>query len=537
MRSEKLSHPWLRNGAFWISLVLLNCLLFAPITFFYLEEINFWPELERSLASVEAMFNSRSNLDMFRFNVELLLLTTIWLLIPAVRRSWVRFIFFALFILQFLYAGLLYVLHCALLPKEPRSRWTQATALGIVLLLGGTTAVFRPQLDLPETAVSSFGVKLWENYGRSQIAYAEASRFFPERIEPSYRFTASTLEEKPDIYMIFIESYGSVLYKRPDFFYEYDNLLTKLYFDLQSDHWHIASNRSLAPTWGGGSWIAYTSAMSGLNLTSHAEYLALFNQYQDVPFPHLVNYLRTQGYKSYRLSAISDELNDIEWQRYKNFYGVDEWLRFSDIEYDGPLYGWGPAPPDQYALHYAHHHMQADTNDPTVFFYITQNSHYPWTPLPTVAADWTTLEAQPAVALPDASQRVPHEELRQQYLDSITYELQMLTNFILTEGDENDVFILVGDHQPARVARYEDGWDTPMHVISKNPAFIQRFHDYGFVPNLTTRNVEPTLHHEGFYPLFMRNLLLEHGAEGQLLPLYSPTGVQLERPVAQLSGE
>ena len=60
----------------------------------------------------------------------------------------------------------------------------------------------------------------------------------------------------------------------------------------------------------------------------------MFNRYSNEPFPHLFNYLRNQGYRSYRLSANSDVLNDIEWQRYKNFYGVDEWLRFNDLQYE-----------------------------------------------------------------------------------------------------------------------------------------------------------------------------------------------------------
>jgi phosphoglycerol transferase MdoB-like AlkP superfamily enzyme len=317
-----------------------------------------------------------------------------------------------------------------------------------------------------------------------------------------------------------------VLYKRGDFLQSYVKLLGKLEENLANDNWVAASTRSSAPTWGGGSWISYTSALSGLRLDNHAQYLAMFNRYVREPFPHLTNYLRSQGYRSYRLSSNADTLNDIEWQRYKSFYGVDEWLRFPDLEYDGPLFGWGPSPPDQYALNFAHAHMNQTTESPHVFFFITQNSHYPWSPLPELAETWTDLNDAPPVPPPPA-QRPQHAVLRQQYLAAIEYEMTMVVDFIVREADENDIFVIVGDHQPARVARYEDGWDTPMHIISQNDVLVDAFANYGFVPGLITRSREPAIHHEGFYSLFMRIFLEQYGQNPEALPDYWPDGIPL----------
>jgi hypothetical protein len=568
---------------FWSSFLLLNSLLFLPIYWFFRADISFWPwfELEGMDEVLPTLFLQRENLDVFRLNVELLFFVLLWLFIPVVRRRWFLLIIFFLYLGQFVYGvyegfvrsyylldpvfyndfflfadgaryvvsslhlspllyagglifgvllvGLLFGLHRLMFGSLRSAQLSRITKTAVVLI--GVIAlvpviVFKEGSGLPETAVTSFIAKIEQNFQLSRIAKVEADRFDSQELAPFYQFTEAELRHKPDIYIIFLESYGSVLYKRPDFRQPYELLLDSLTFRLDLNDWMAASTRSNAPTWGGGSWLSYTSATSGLRLDSHAQYLALFNRYVQEPYPHLFNYLRGQGYRSFRLSSNSDKLNDIEWQRYKSFYGVDEWLRFDDMNYQGPLYGWGPSPPDQYAIHFAQAYMNQDADMPHVFFYITQNSHYPWTPLPEMAQSWETLNDLPPVP-PPPTQRLPLDVMRQQYLASIQYEMTMLIDFIIKGADDGDIFVIIGDHQPARVARYNDGWDTPVHIISKDESFIEAFYEYGFVPGLKTNEREPTMNHEGFYSLFMRALLQNYGSNPDDLPIYLPEGVPL----------
>jgi hypothetical protein len=208
------------------------------------------------------------------------------------------------------------------------------------------------------------------------------------------------------------------------------------------------------------------------------------------------------------------------------FFGVDEWLRFQDIPYDGPLYGWGPSIPDQYVLNYGLERIKAESDAPYTLFFITQNSHYPWYPLPKFAADWRSLNETPE---PDSGAlSIPHEDLRRRYLASIDYQLEMLVELIVNQGGPDDIFILIGDHQPARVARYNDGWDTPVHIISRDAAFTAAFEPFGFVPGLIVSTIEPTIHHAGFYSLFSHILLERYGREGTNLPVYRPLGAVVE---------
>ena len=196
-----------------------------------------------------------------------------------------------------------------------------------------------------------------------------------------------------------------------------------------------------------------------------------------------------------------------------------------------PEYGWGPAPPDQYSLNFARETIRGETDGPYLFFTITQNSHYPWAPQPVLVESWQELN-RPGPAPPPSSELIEHVERRQNYWDAIEYQLEMLTEFILSEPNEQAIFVLVGDHQPPRVSRREDGWDTPLHIIAKDAGFVASFREYGFTSGLAVWESEPTFRHEGFRSLFVRQLLASYGDGGEL-PLYFPEGI----PIPQTGSE
>ena len=67
-----------------------------------------------------------------------------------------------------------------------------------------------------EMVVSSIGYKLQENLAASDKLQADVAGFDDRGVRAAYDYSAYRLARKPDIYFIFVESYGSVLYKRPD---------------------------------------------------------------------------------------------------------------------------------------------------------------------------------------------------------------------------------------------------------------------------------------------------------------------------------
>jgi hypothetical protein len=581
------NHP---NLTFWLSFVLLNGLLFLPFYLFNRETSSFLPIPDAAgQSAARQLFLWRDNLDIFRLSLEVTLLAALWVNVLWLwRRRW-RQLYRALFTVVYvvalsyaiyesiflslyqidpnffaqyrmavdgvqyvvenlhwpwtLYAGgalLLLLLIAVVLrlthgliggsPPERLSRWTRL-GMGALAAWAVLAAVaFHLPLANPESAVSSLGVKLQQNVAESLALRAKIAVFDSSAPQRIYNYSRFDLEQKPDVYLIFVESYGSVLYKRPDWRKDYEALLGQLEQDLAGGGWHVSTALSDSPTWGGGSWMAYTSAMFGLGIDSHPEYLFLLDEYQNVAYPDLGRYLQSQGYYSLFVSSIAKELKDGDLQQYLNFYGVDDWLTYGRLDYQGPRYGWGPAPPDQYVLWYVEKEVAAALDQPKFIFTITQNSHYPWVPQPELANDWRTLNRptqDPAAPLPD---QIASQAKRRNYMNAVDYQLRFLTDFILKNGRDNAVYVLIGDHQPQQVSRREDGFETPVHIISRDAGFVDLFRDYGFVDGLMVKDIEPSLRHEGFYSLFVRGLLASYGQDGAVLPDYLPNGIVLDLP-------
>lgn len=583
-------HP---NLAFWLSFLLLNGLLFLPLYLFNRETSRFLPVQGVAGQPVAALARQfllwRNNLDIFRLSLELTLLAALWVnvrwlwqgrrprlygalvaavYILALSYAVYESIFLSLYQIdpvfyaqyrqtvdgiQFVaahlnwpwtvYAGgaVLVVALTALVlrltrvliggaPPQHLSRGTRLALLALALWAALAPLAFGLPLASPKATVSSLAVKLHDNVAESLALHQKIAAFDDTAPQQVYDYSGQTLLNKPDVYLIFVESYGSVLYKRPDWRPAYEALLDDLQQDLAGNGWHAATALSESPTWGGGSWMAYTSALFGMRIDSHPQYLALLDKYQEESYPDLGRFLQSQGYYSLRVDAIATELPESDWLKYKRFYGVDDLRQYDSLHYQGPRYGWGPAPPDQFVLSSVEAEVASQVKQPLFFFYITQNSHYPWVPQPQLVEDWRTLNqpaADPTAPLPD---QVPRQAKRRNYLTAIDYQLRFLTDFILKNGRDNAVYVLIGDHQPQQVSRRDDGFATPVHIISRDAGFVQSLQDYGFDDGLAVQDVEPVMRHEGLYSLLARTLLARYGQGGKVLPDYLPNGIVLDRP-------
>ena len=568
--------------AFWAAFILLHALLVLPVVLMNRENGAVLPTLQLAGRSFDQVWRHlllwRSAPDLLRFNSEIVLFIGLWTMLPALRRAGVRRGFVAAYLFFFAYylyegasltffsvepvfysqfrmategfsfflqnarvtvsfvaatvllivAGAIVVARLArfALPQHGPTLASRILLALLSLLIIAQAYTHRQHIGRPQMVFSSLAVKLAHNLTESLRVYGNVKRFDSAKVHLAYDYSGYSLAQRPPVYIVFIESYGSVLYKRTDWSTRYRALTQRLEQELANAGWHVASARSLAPTWGGGSWMSYTSALFGLRVSSDPQYYALLDKYQLEQYPDLGRFLKAQGYRYYRLTALSMGLPQSAWKKYVDFFGVDRWILYEDLNFAGPEYGWGPAPPDQFSLHFARETMRRDTDAPFLFFTITQNSHYPWTPLPAMTDNWRALNL-PGEAPQASSELIEHSERRQNYWNAIEYQLEMLTEFILSEPNEQAIFVLVGDHQPPRVSRAEDGWDTPFHIIAKNGNFVASFREFGFESGLAVWESDPTFRHEGFYSLFVRQLLDAFGSGGELPP-YLPDGVSFE---------
>lgn len=577
-------HP---NLTFWVAYGALNLLLFLPLSLLGRDAQTVSTPLlaDGWQAALTRLFVWREGMDPLRISIELTVTAALWVWVRRLRGRTFRILAAVVYLTALVYAIYAAVLLFIWL-LEPNfysqiqlardglpfllehlgSGWWMAVgallavAAGVALVLllldalftaGAAvhlrragrgliataallclTALFRYQFYTarPEMVASSLGYKLERNIAASRQMRRDVLAFDDRVVQAAYAYAPAALSHQPNIYLIFIESYGTVLYKRDDLRAAYTRLLGELESELAAGGWQSASALSISPTWGGGSWMAYTSALLGVHIDNQPQYLSLLNKYQVDTYPSLGRTLHNQGYRFAWLSALEDNFGEIAWQRTSRFYSIDTLFRSDDVDYAGPGYGWGPAPPDQYTLNKAIDSLRSESDQPLFFFTITQNSHYPWAPLPTLADDWRTLTA-PGTGAAAAAPRVDpdtieHAERRQNYLRAVTYQLQMLTRLIEEQGDDNALFVLVGDHQPPVVSRRSDGWETPVHVISRDAALVGAFAPYGFTPGLVAESMETTLHHEGLYSLLMRVLAARDGEQTAALPAWLPNGAE-----------
>ncbi|MEX1018772.1 MAG: hypothetical protein WDZ49_03895 [Litorilinea sp.] len=567
--------------------MFLNTVLFLPAFLLNADATSFWPatQAESVHSFLFRLFIWRENLDVFRLNLELTWMIAATLLLAQVRRRFLHHVFLGLYLFIFIYyayeSAMLYLYRADpqffsdyylmrdglgfLLENVDIATDTLVSAVAVIigllaLLITGfrrtlhhitanqlnriskiliTAAAaaslffaitYQTTLAQPTMVPSSAFFKLAENITASIATYQNLAQFEDVQIDDAYAYDQFTLAETPNLYLIFIESYGSVLYKRPDFRTQYAELAGITRRDLRENGWHMASALSEAPTWGGGSWLAYTSMLFGLRVENHPQYLTLLDKYAlgDERYPHLGTYLQSQGYQFVWLSALAEQLSDRQWVRYNNFYEYDRLVRYPDLDYTGPHYGWGPSPPDQYSLGYTQANAIETHEGPSVLFFITQNSHFPWAPIPPVLEDWRAFLEMEEEDEPEPVDLIEHSALRARYMDSIVYSWEMLSEFIINQGDENGIYVIVGDHQPPRVSRRSDGFDTPVHVISRNPEFTASLAHYGFHRDtLFVRDEIPTLRHEGLYTLLVRHLIEHFGTDKTKLPEYYADGFSL----------
>lgn len=335
---------------------------------------------------------------------------------------------------------------------------------------------------------------------------------------------AIQLLRRPNIYVIVIESYGRIAHEETALRKHFLRYATGLETTLAASGWNLSSGYTVSPVTGGASWISYTSMLYGLNVRNQGVYLAMLKNRYMAEYDSLLHWLKRQGYTTVRISSLGGyEKMEIPYDSYSRLYGIDEWVKYKDLAYTGEHYGFGPSPPDQYALWKGNQRTcEIAGNAPRALFFITQNSHTPYDSPGVIAEDWQSLnDNRNPIKKPSAFWSRPKFE---KYGEAIEYQLQFLADFIVKNGTDNDIYILIGDHQPPSMSMAMDNFDTPMHVVSKDMAFIKCWDEYGLTPGLIPVEKNP-LRQEAIHWALLRSLIKTYAKEGAKLPPFLPNGI------------
>lgn len=281
-----------------------------------------------------------------------------------------------------------------------------------------------------------------------------------------------------DVFVIFFESYGALVFDDPRFAAPLTGDFVALEQSLESVGWRIASARLESSTFGGGSWLAHASLLSGLRIADQGDY-------RDLLVSDRQTLVRRFADAGYRTVAVMPGLR-YAWPEGR-FYGFAEIYNAERLDYRGPAYGWW-AIPDQYSLHRIHcTELDRIDRSPLFVFFPTINSHAPFAPLPPYQPDWRyfAVPAREGVGSMELSGRLDGVALGSAYIESIRYNLQVLSGYLHHHAPANALLLVLGDHQPpAIVGGREIPWQVPAHVFSRDPAVLEPFVAAGFRPGI-----------------------------------------------------
>lgn len=295
--------------------------------------------------------------------------------------------------------------------------------------------------------------------------------------------------ERPTILLFVVESYGMALFADRDFA-DFPGWLGEQGEALTRAGYRVASKQMTAPVFGGSSWLAGTSLMCGVRIDNQKRFKGLMSS----GVRCLPGFMKEAGYRTV-VAAGNIKFHDPDYERTLPF---ERYYIREDFGYRGPRMGWSFVP-DQYVIDFVHRREIAPrlaggaaARQPLLVSYFLTTSHHPWSVVPPIVSDWSKigdgsiydgLEAREF----RGNQFVGGSAYKEAYEATVKYAIQNIVSYLeRLPADDDSVVILLGDHQPRRpVARIKrDPWTVPIHVVSRNPAALDRFARVGFRPGI-----------------------------------------------------
>jgi hypothetical protein len=278
-----------------------------------------------------------------------------------------------------------------------------------------------------------------------------------------------------DVLLIFVESYGALTFDLPAIAEELAPSRADLAAAIRESGRRVVSGYVSSPTFGGSSWLAHLSFLSGVEVRDQYAYAALMTSSRGTA---VTNFAR----RGYRTVALMPGMRQA-WPE-GAFYRFDAIYGRKQLDYEGPAFGWWSIP-DQYALAKLdalerNHAPRA----PLFVVFPTSTTHAPFGPVAPYQSDWSRILSRDAfddreveralAATPDLT------NLRPSYVRAMAYEYAALAGYLRQHADDM-LMIVIGDHQPpAAVSGTDASWDVPVHVIGRGHHVLDRLLAHGF---------------------------------------------------------
>jgi hypothetical protein len=304
----------------------------------------------------------------------------------------------------------------------------------------------------------------------------------PAHIAPSPPMDADlSLVEGADVLLVFAESYGAITFDRAEFADRLAGHRKEIEHAVRDTNREIASAFVESTTFGGSSWLAHISLLSGVEVRDHDTNAILMNEKRDT----MATAFKRRGYRTIALMPGIQS----PWPE-GSFYGFDQTYNAERVGYPGPDFGWF-AVPDQYSLAWIdRNELSASPRAPVLVFFPTLSTHFPFSPKPPYQPDWPRILSQQKYSAEDIikayGEQLDWVNFGPSYVNAVAYMYETVTGYLRLRPDRDFVMILVGDHQPpAAVSGEGASWDVPMHVISSRKPITDRLAARGFARGVT----------------------------------------------------
>lgn len=272
-----------------------------------------------------------------------------------------------------------------------------------------------------------------------------------------------------DVLFVFVESYGHSTLELQPYASTVQQALADFEDAVEAVGYGVRSAWLTAPIHGGQSWLAHATLLSGLRIDDQRRYESLVVSERQT----LVADFRRAGWRTLAVLPATRRA----WPEGR-FYGFDRVYAAKDLGYAGESFDWITMP-DQYTLS-ALDRLELDRRDrpPIMATVALISSHAPWTPLPPLF-DWEAMGDGAVFTRELRSGDAPAvvwldpERVRAQYLRSIGYVLRTIQSWLVRRGRDNELFVVVGDHQPARIISGDDtSFEVPIHLLARDSRLL-----------------------------------------------------------------
>lgn len=349
-----------------------------------------------------------------------------------------------------------------------------------------------------------------------------SDRFLPgEPIEQ----TAVSIEEvpeqsapaadDPDLHLFIVESYGMTVFTDEHHRERILPLLEEREELLAKRGFRVVSSGYSSTTFGGTSWLADATILSGIKIDTQEKYDRLIAS----AGRNIIHLLKEKGYTAVLSAPGTSFMTDT----YLGFYAYDHLFLHDDFGYEGPYFTFGTMP-DQYHLHRVRRDLLSGLqgkDQPLFVEYILCSSHVPWNYIPPYIESWDGFDDGKVYF--DRGRNswydnswVSGSELFEGYDHSIRYTLETVTGFIAAYLDPEAIAVIIGDHQPKfPVSEKGADFSVPVHIVTGRETYIDGFLGLGYGRGVIPPRLEGLPSLDRFLPDVLKAVFGGSGEAGE----------------------